>query len=508
MDAVVTPSPSLERLSESQVQAGLRGVLKDGLTTQAMLTLTGGAFLVDFALQFGASNLLIGVLAAIPFLAQLVQVPSIYLVEKFRARRLICVLSSGFGRAFLVVAAAIPFFLAGGAALAALTFCILIYALFAAISGCSWNSWMRDLIPLDRLGSFFAKRMAWMAGFGILLNLAAAVFVDWYDSRAFAAKVYSYSALIFAGGLAGMLGVYFISTIPEPAMAAESRHLPFSILLRQPFKDRNFRRLITFQGAWNFAINLAAPFFTVYMLKMLDLDMRVIISLQVLSQVMNLLFFRIWGRLTDRFSNKSVLSVSAPLYMICVFAFTFTTLPNKYVLTVPLLIFIHVFMGIATAGVTLATGNIGLKLAPQGQATAYLAANSLVNSLAAGLAPILGGNFVDLFSGYALSWTLRWKTPAGEVAIETLDLQHWDFFFILACLLGLYAMHRLAKVKEVGEVEEEIVILELIAEARRFMFSLSTIAGLRYALQFPFSLLAEGLKKRNSENGRRQEPSG
>ncbi|MDZ7267242.1 MAG: MFS transporter [candidate division KSB1 bacterium] len=501
-------APSQNQLSESQIEAGLRGVLKDGLTTQAMLTLSGGAFLVDFALQFGASNLLIGILAAIPFLAQLVQVPAIYLIEKLRARRLICVLSSGVGRAFLLLAAAIPFFSSGGAALAALIACILIYALFAAISGCSWNSWMRDLIPLDRLGGFFARRMAWMAGFGIVVNLAAAVFVDWYEAHAFAAKVYGYSALLFAGGLAGMLGVYFISTIPEPAMTAESRHLPFAVLLRQPFKDRNFRRLITFQGAWNFAINLAAPFFTVYMLKMLALDMRLIISLQVLSQVMNLLFFRIWGRLADRFSNKSVLSVSAPLYMICVFAFTFTTLPDKYVLTVPLLIFIHVFMGIATAGVTLATGNIGLKLAPQGQATAYLAANSLINSLAAGLAPILGGNFVDLFSGYALSWTLRWRSPAGEVAIETLDLQHWDFFFILACLLGLYAMHRLAKVKEVGEVEEEIVIVELIAEARRFMFSLSTIAGLRAALQFPFSLLAGGLKKRNNENNRRQELSG
>lgn len=34
---------------------------------------------------------------------------------------------------------------------------------------------------------------------------------------------------------------------------------------------------------------------------------------------------------------------------------------------------IHIFMGISTAGATLASGNIGLKLAPKGQATAYLA---------------------------------------------------------------------------------------------------------------------------------------
>ena len=39
--------------------------------------------------------------------------------------------------------------------------------------------------------------------------------------------------------------------------------------------------------------------------------------------------------------------------------------PNKYFLTIPLLIGIHILMGIATAGITLASGNIGLKLAPK-----------------------------------------------------------------------------------------------------------------------------------------------
>jgi len=44
-------------------------------------------------------------------------------------------------------------------------------------------------------------------------------------------------------------------------------------------------------------------------------------------------------------------------------------------------------MGVAMAGVTLASGNIGLKLAPKGEATVYLASSNLVNSIAAGIAP-------------------------------------------------------------------------------------------------------------------------
>ena len=50
-----------------------------------MLTITGGVFLVTFALKMVASNLVIGLLAAIPPLAQLIQIPSVYLVEKYRS---------------------------------------------------------------------------------------------------------------------------------------------------------------------------------------------------------------------------------------------------------------------------------------------------------------------------------------------------------------------------------------------------------------------------------------
>lgn len=87
-----------DTLTEEEVQSGLRAVIKDGLASQAMVTFTGGAFLVAFALKLGASNLMIGLLAAIPPLMELVQIPSIYLVEKVRNRRVISVYASASSR--------------------------------------------------------------------------------------------------------------------------------------------------------------------------------------------------------------------------------------------------------------------------------------------------------------------------------------------------------------------------------------------------------------------------
>jgi MFS family permease len=478
-----------DTLTEQEIQSGLRSIIKDGLASQTMVTLTGGVFLVAFALQLGASNLVIGLLAAISPLAQLIQIPSIYLVEKYRVRRTICVFASASSRFFWLLIALIPFLFSIKAGLIALIVALALHAGFSAVSSSSWNPWMRDLVPQDRLGSFFSKRMSLAMTLGIPLSLVAGFYIDYWKRHYPEYELYSYSVLFFLGFLAGMLGVYFISTIPEPRLPPSEGKPKLFMSLFQPFKDENFRNLLTFMGSWNFAVNLAAPFFTVYMLRLLELDMSFIIVLLVGSQVTSIAFVQIWGRFSDRFSNKSVLGVSGPLFMLCILAWTFTTLPGKYFLTLPLLVAIHIFMGISTAGVTLASGNIGLKLAPKGQATAYLAANSLVNSIMAGIAPVFGGLFADFFAGRELAWTLTYTTPTGKLVIPTLDFQQWDFFFFLAFLIGVYSIHRLALVKEAGEVEEKLVLQELIAEVKRPLRNFSTAGELQQLVQFPFSIL-------------------
>ncbi len=47
-------------------------------------------------------------------------------------------------------------------------------------------------------------------------------------------------------------------------------------------------------------------------------------------------------------------------------------------------------------------------------------------------------------------------------------------------------------VKEVGEVEEKIVVQELVSEVRRRMLDVSTVGGLRQMVNFPF-LVAKNL---------------
>jgi len=121
---------------------------------------------------------------------------------------------------------------------------------------------------------------------------------------------------------------------------------------------------------------------------------------------------------------------------------------------------------------------------------------NLISSLAAAIGSIVGGKFADFFAERELSWTLRWVSPGKEIAFQTLNLQQWDFFFLLAFVIGLYSVHRLAMVKEVGEVEERVVFHELVSEIATTTRNLSTAGGLRRMAPFPFLVARAPFKGR------------
>src|SRR5688572_9068545 len=111
-----------ESLSPGQVNRGLNLVIKDGLAAEAMSTFTGGTFLVAMALQMGASNFQIGLLAALPTLTNVFQLVAIWLVQRYNNRRAISVLSNLFARFPLFIIGLLPFLFTGGTSIQVLIF--------------------------------------------------------------------------------------------------------------------------------------------------------------------------------------------------------------------------------------------------------------------------------------------------------------------------------------------------------------------------------------------------
>ena len=492
-------------------ERGIRNLMIDAAAATAIGALNSGVVVLALALHVGASGFQIGLLAAIPLLTQVLQAPAVKLVERVRRRRLISVGSVLIARMALPVYAAVPFIDDRGIATTVLLLAAFIHYGFNVIGACSWNSWIRDLITEDRLGQFSGRRGLYGTAVSAVATMIAGISLHWSSQSARASDIV-FSSLYVTGFLLGLISAAALSRVPEPRMAPQWIRTPLAKQLWQPLKDRNFRNVLRYLASWQFAVNLATPFFTVYFVRELGFSIGFILLLTVTSQLANAAVVRGWGYLTDRFTNKSVLSVATPAYIACIAAVVFAGGMTSAGGAAYLLA-LHVVMGAAGAGVGLAAGNIVMKLSPTESATSYMATNAFVGALAAGAAPILGGWLADFFASRKLELQVRWASPSGVEDLLGFSLAHWEFFFILSALVGLYTLHRLSAVEEHGTVPPKEVVQHVWSSARRTLRNISTVAGLRLAVSFPAGDLIKSRERRpqvldevfEGRNARKQE---
>ncbi|MBC8032839.1 MAG: MFS transporter [Chitinophagaceae bacterium] len=445
------PSPVL---SEKEVQRGLKFVIWDGLATEIMTTFTGGAFLVAMALLLGANNLQIGLLAAMPTFTNIFQLISIWLVRRYNNRRAIAVYGAFIARVPLILAGIIILSPAN-ASIDTLILFLFFYYFFGSIAGPSWNSWMKDLVPESMLGSYFSRRSRMTQTMNVILSIALAILLDFIKHRYPEYELSTYSILFILAGVTGIAGAYILAKAPEPQSYLSNANI--LALFKLPLQSKNFRSLLIFNSAWVFALNIATPFFTVFMMKTMGLPISYIIILGILGQLCSILTIRMWGVFADRYSNKSIISVSAPLYILCIVTWCFVGIYSRAYVNIGLLALIHMVSGISTAGVNLSLTNIGLKLAPKEDAIVYLSVKNIITAFFSSMGPLVGGFLADFFTNRNLLITAQWTSPELNKAFKLVSLHEWNFLFLIGAILALLSLDLLTRVKEVGEVDKDIV---------------------------------------------------
>ncbi|NQW19706.1 MAG: MFS transporter [Chloroflexi bacterium] len=458
-------------------------------------SITTSGFLAAYALILGASNFQIGLLASIPFITQPLQIPAILLIEKVGNRKFIALVTWLPAQLLWIPMAAIPLFfsLPSNTAIWLLLTLMIVRSFLNAVTSCSWNSWIRDLVPQNTMGSFFARRLMLGSVAAIVFGLAAALFVDWWGrgDSTLDEKAIGYTIALFAGAITlGLLSPFTIALMPEPLMqrpAGVGRSLISA--LKIPLRDKNYSHLLRFHFLWGVALNLATPFFAVYMLQRLGLPLSAVIGFSILAQVSNVLFLKVWGPMVDRLGAKVILQLSASLYMLVILGWVFTTMPEKYFLTIPLLLILHLLSGVAAAGVNISSGVVAMRLAPQGDATSYLAVNSLAANVGAGIGPLLGGIFATVFATNMLDFNISWTSASTSTNFPAFSLAGFDFLFGIAFVLGLFSLSILAALQEDGEVGREVVLESLIAPMRRMTQPMSTVPGLGIVGHFPYGAM-------------------
>ncbi len=422
--AVELPSPAQPPspvISKNAIRRSLRASTLDGVFATIFSNITGGVLLSNFLVELNASPTQIGLLASIPMLANLIQPLGAFLGDRTTSRHNYCLWVYGPARCLWLILAAIVA-LAGWHTIAPQLLVLWTLAIvfvtnfLAALGSASWLSWLAALVPRRLRGRYFGIRNSAAS----LTNLLSVPILGWVVSAFPGGSIQGYGLILALGVVAGLVSLGFqclmvdVNPQVQDASGEESGEsgeeagvdktetaiapLPF-FLTSAPslLKDTNFLFFLLYFSLWMFAVNLSAPFFNLYMLDNLSIDVRWVTIYNSLQAGANMLMLALWGRLADRVGNRAILITVGILVAVTPLLWLGTgTNSLSSWLWLPSL---HVLAGVTWAAIDLCNNNLQLGVAPVRHQATYFAVAAAIAGVSGALGTTAGG-FLAEFTNY------------------------------------------------------------------------------------------------------------
>ena len=440
----------------------LKNSIYDGMFANMFATLTGGMFLTGFALYLGMNEFMIGLLASMPFIVTVFQLPAASAVIRTGKRKMIAYWAAALARVIwipIVLVTLLPFLGLSIKAVIVLGLAFLSYAC-VSVSYVSWLSWMSDLVPEDIRGSFFGTRNMICGAAGMIVLIVFGGLLDGMNGYVWGSLPVGFVITFISAAFFGIISLYFLNRISEPTDGSKQESLnSFLEGFAIPFAEPNFKRFLLFTFSWSFSVYFASPFFTLYFLRELKFSYGFVAFLSMISAFADLIGMKIWGRVSDKVKNKPVIQFAGRVAIFLPLAWVLAR-PQGFVLPVAL----HIIGGGFWAGINLCTNNLLLNISHKKARPLFFSAYNITGGMGAATAPILAGLLLHALSGLQLplfSWNLL---PVHGI-------------FMISTLLRLLSFQILKDVHE----PEEIPVGQMVRVLR-------SIRGLNMANGFSYLL--------------------
>jgi MFS family permease len=456
-------------MEQDSIKRDLTHSFYDGIFANMFATLTGGVFLTGFALFLGMNDFMIGLLAALPFLVTIFQLPASYLIEKSGRRKAIAIGAAAAARLIwipIVIFGVIPFLPRPAASFFVLGLIFFSYA-FVTASYVSWLAWTSDLVPEGMWGRFFGTRNMLCGAAGMVVMVVFGNFLDFFKDRGPEWLPLGFGITFVSAVFFGVVSLRFLRRISEPKIHHVYLPRSFRTQMWRTLQEANFRRFLTFAFVWSFSVYFAAPFFTLYFLRELRFSYGFVAILGMLSAFADLTGMRLWGRISDKIKNKAVIQFAS-------WAAAF--LPLAWVMVRPEDIVIPILLqligGGFWAGINLCTNNLLLRIAPQRNRSLYLSVYNIAGGLGAAAGPLVAGTILIAIGDLNLH-------------LSSYRIFPLHYIFLISTLLRLASRLLLNAVRE----PEEATVGELV-RILRSVRGLTMVNGFNYLLH-PFIEIAK-----------------
>ncbi len=390
--AGVRRSICLRSDDQSPVRRSLRISVAEGVVAELVGACASGGAITAWALYLGLSPVLVGVLGALPFAAQVVQIPSAWLTRLHGNRRT-ALWTIGVARQLPLALALLPWLPVPEAAQRVVLLAVAAGSSLLAVAGNNaWTSWMGELVP-DRLrGRYFGRRTAFCALGSTLGALGAGLALD--HARPGAGAGTALSLLSLASCAFGAITVALLRRQHEPTAHLVPPEPTLAEVLR-PWTEEAARGALTFHVAWAAACGLAAAFYPIHMIANLRMGFARMALYNGAIAAVRMLTAPLWGRALDRVGAR-------PVLVACCFGLSVSPViwlfPREDLLW-PLAVD-AVLCGVLLAGQGLASFSLPLNVSSRGTRPFHLAAFAAAAGIATGLASALGGALAQALPGH------------------------------------------------------------------------------------------------------------
>ncbi|MEW5986081.1 MAG: MFS transporter [Chloroflexota bacterium] len=378
---------------ERQHLRGLRYFWLDGLFSAISDNFYLG-FITLFALAYGASNSQIGTLTAVAnLLGALSFLPGARLVERIGRRKSVVVWTGGgFGRLALLALALLPFVVSRPEwAILAIIALNGLRAFLANLGNPAWTAIVADLVPELMRGRYFGSRNMAMGVAALAVAPLAGRLIALLNGQG-GRPVLGYQAAFFLAFAFGLVATASYQRMPEPQAAVKTVTTTAKGGWRQALGlQPAFVGLVISAFIWNLSLQVAAPFFNVYLVKNLGATTALVGLVASISSLTALVGQRVFGRLLDSRGAIWVQRLTGLLIPGLPLAWIFISEPWHVGI-------INTFGGFLWAGYNLANFNLLLEMTPEAQRPRAVAVYQTVVFVSAVLGPLLGGYLADSVS--------------------------------------------------------------------------------------------------------------
>jgi MFS family permease len=394
---------------------------------------------VSFFRDLGATDMHFALLGGLPMVMLVMQFVGAYLANRVPRRRP-WFIGLGIAARLLYVPLALLPLIPGVCECVGIPFLILLVVASSGIGnlvGPIWLSWMGDLIPRSVLNRFWGGRQRYLMAAWTLAYWGVGLFAFRF---AHLSPRHAFPILVVVGGAAGVTDLLLFLRVPEPENLRTSGPSPWKDL-SEPLRHRDYRTLVLFTCLFAATTNLAAVFMQLFVLKVLNLAVWKTTLAWSMYGVGTALVAPTWGRIADRYGHRPILRVCTVFKpLICLVYLLVTPSTAFLVLTISFF-----FDSMLNSGNEIAVTGYMLKMAPRENRAMFIAANSALSGIAAGLGGILGGVILRYTVNFAPDLLGR-------------QWSNYHLLFLISLVLRLFCIPLAGAVREPTSAPSRVVV--------------------------------------------------